>query len=234
MSAKRILVVDDESAILDVVQAYLDKEGFQVFTSTSGREALEKAAQLHPDLIILDLMLPDLSGEELCLRLRQESDVPILILTAKTAQDEIVQGLALGADDYLTKPFSPRELAARVWAILRRTQGSTAPLVDRMSYHNGALTIDNRRQDVTIHGQTVTLTRSEWDLLAILARNPGRVWSREELIYRLRGVDYLGDDRTIDAHIKKLRSKLEADVRNPEFILTVWGTGYKFGGSPDV
>lgn len=234
MSEKRILVVDDERAILDVVQAYLEKEGFQVITSTSGTDALDKAAQLRPDVIILDLMLPDLSGEQVCLQLRQESDVPILMLTAKTGKDEIVQGLALGADDYLTKPFSPKELAARVWAILRRTHGAAGPLVDRLSYNQGALVIDNRRKEVRLRGELVVLTRTEWDLLGVLARSPGRVWSRDDLIYKLRGIDYSGDDRTIDAHVKKLRAKLEVDVRNPEFIVTVWGMGYKFRGTPDV
>lgn len=234
MNQKRILVVDDEPAILDVVRAYLEKEGFQVATATTGREALERTQQWRPHLIILDLMLPDLAGEEVCLRLRQETDVPILMLTAKSSKDEIVQGLALGADDYLTKPFSPKELAARVRAILRRVQGPTAPLVDRLSYNGGALVIDHRRQEVTVRGQPVSLTRTEWDLLTILSRHPGRVWSREELIVKLRGVDYPGEDRTIDAHIKKLRAKIEANPKNPEFILTVWGTGYKFGGTPDV
>lgn len=234
MNEKRILVVDDERGILDVVQAYLEKEGFEVFTSTSGTDALDKAAQLRPDLIILDLMLPDLSGEQVCLRLRQESDVPILMLTAKTAKDEIVQGLALGADDYLTKPFSPKELAARVWTILRRAQGASGPLVDRLTYNQGSLVIDNRRKEVMLRGELVSLTRTEWDLLSVLARSPGRVWSRDDLIYRLRGIDYAGDDRTIDAHVKKLRAKLEMDVRSPEFIVTVWGMGYKFGGTPDV
>lgn len=234
MAAKRILLVDDEPRILDVVRAYLEKEGFQVDAAASGREAIEKSAHIAPDLIVLDLMLPDVAGEELCLRLRHRSDVPILMLTAKTQADEIVQGLAVGADDYVTKPFAPKELVARVWALLRRAAGPTAPLVDTLSFNSGTLVLHSRRQQALLHGMPLTLTRSEWSLLVLLARNPGRVWSRDDLITRLRGFDYHGDDRTIDAHVKKLRAKVEENPRNPRFVLTVWGTGYKFGGVPDV
>ncbi|WP_319951775.1 response regulator transcription factor [Caldinitratiruptor microaerophilus] len=232
MQGKRILVVDDEPAILDVVRAYLEREGFAVETAPSGSQALITFARWKPDLVILDLMLPDIAGEEVCKELRRQSDVPILMLTARTGQDEIVEGLALGADDYVTKPFSPRELAARVRAILRRAQGGAAPLVDRMSFGGGALVIDTVRREVTVRGEPVALTRTEMDLLVTLARHPGRVWTREDLIARLRGLDYTGDERTIDAHIRKLRAKIEADPKSPEFILTVWGTGYKFGGTP--
>lgn len=230
---QRILVVDDEPALVDVVKAYMEREGFEVVTATTGGEALAMAAATRPDLIILDRMLPDLAGDQVCLRLRQESDVPIIMLTAKSEHDDVVEGLALGADDYLTKPFSPRVLAARVWAVLRRTQANR-PLVERLSFNGRALVIDFRRQEVLVHNQPAALTRTEFELLSVLVRHPGRVWSREELIYRLRGTDYIGDDRTIDAHIKKLRAKLEQDTRSPEFILTVWGTGYKFGGTADV
>lgn len=232
MQGKRILVVDDEPAILDVVRAYLEREGFAVETAPTGSQALLRFARWKPDLVILDLMLPDIAGEEVCQELRRQSDVPILMLTARTGQDQIVEGLSLGADDYVTKPFSPRELAARVRAILRRAQGGGAPLADRMSFGDGALVIDTVRREVTVRGEPVALTRTEMDLLVTLARHPGRVWTREDLIARLRGLDYAGDERTIDAHIRKLRAKIEADPKSPKFILTVWGTGYKFGGTP--
>lgn len=234
MAGRRILVVDDEPGIIEVVRAYLEREGFDVTGAATGREALHAFERVKPDLVILDRMLPDLSGDHVCRQLRLHSNVPLLMLTARTDEDEVVEGLALGADDYVTKPFSGKELAARVWALLRRAGEETIALVDRRSFSAGRLVIDQRRRAVAVRSQPVELTRTEWELLGVLARQPGRVWSREELIYRLRGMDYPGEDRTIDAHIKKLRAKLEQDPKNPEFILTVWGTGYKFGGKPDV
>ncbi len=232
-AGRRILVVDDEPALVDVVRAYLEREGFAILTAASGSQALETVQSTQLDLIVLDRMLPDLTGDQVCLRIRQESDVPIIMLTARSGADDIVEGLALGADDYLPKPFSPRVLAARVWAVLRRAQ-STQPLVDHLSFNRGTLAVDFRRQEVRLDGEPVTLTRTELDILGLLVRHPGQVWTRDDLICRLRGCDYTGDDRTIDTHIKKLRAKLERDARHLEFILTVWGSGYKFGGVPDV
>lgn len=234
MQDKRILIVDDEPGIVSVVQAYLEREGFRTASAGTGQEALAVSRQFRPDLVVLDRMLPDLSGDQVCKLLRAQSDVPILMLTARTEEDEIIEGLALGADDYVTKPFSPRELLARVWALLRRAGAAMSALIDRSSFNGGRLVIDHRQQEARVDGRPVPLTRTEWDLLVLLSRQPGRVWSREELIYRLRGEDYLGDDRVIDAHIRKLRTKIEPAVGEPQFIVTVWGTGYKFGGKLDV
>ena len=224
---KRIVVIDDEPSVQDVVRAYLEKDGYLVYVAGNGSEGLALAERAKPGLIVLDLMLPDVSGEAICREIRRRSDVPILMLTAKAGEDERVAGLALGADDYLTKPFSPRELVARVRAVLRRTQGIDTPLVQVLSFDAGALEIDTVQHEVSRDGKLVELTPNEYRLLVTLARYPGRVYSRFELVNHVQGYDFEGYERTIDAHVKNLRKKIEPDPRHPRYVETVFGVGYR-------
>ncbi len=224
----KILAIDDEEKILDVIKAYLEREGYSVFTETNGANAINTFKSLKPDLVILDLMLPELSGEEICSKIRAISKVPILMLTAKVEEDDKVYGFSIGADDYLTKPFSPRELTMRVKAILRRTKDDMA-LNDIFSFNDGDLVIDTRSYEVKKSGEIVNLTPNEYKLLTVMAQNPNRVFTRGELIEKVMGYDFEGFDRTIDAHIKNLRQKIEDDPKNPVYIKTVYGAGYKFG-----
>jgi DNA-binding response OmpR family regulator len=230
MGTATILIVDDEPKIRELVRSYLEREGYSVLEADTGERALESVSRVSPDLVVLDLMLPDLSGEEVARTIREASDLPIIMLTAKAAEDDRVEGLRLGADDYLTKPFSPRELVARVEAVLRRTGGQQS---DVMSFGGGALTLDKESRRVTVDGQLVELTRSEFDLLFALASRPGRVFSRFELVTRVQGYDYEGYDRTIDAHVKNLRKKL-GDSGDSRIVVTVTGVGYRFGLEPDA
>jgi DNA-binding response OmpR family regulator len=232
MGKATILVVDDERKIRDLVSSYLAAEGYSVLTADTGQGALELALRARPDVIVLDLMLPDLSGEEVTRSLREASDVPILMLTAKAAEDDRVAGLRLGADDYLVKPFSPRELAARIEAILRRTKGTAAD-GSALSFDDGRLVLDRDGWEVRVRGEPAQLTKSEFDLLLALASRPGRVFSRYELVTRVQGYDYEGYERTIDAHVKNLRRKLGDDPRAPTYVVTVTGVGYKLGVGAD-
>lgn len=225
---RRILVVEDERKIAEIIKAYLEKDGYTVTVTASGAEALTLADSSRYDLIVLDLMLPDLSGEDVCSALRQHSDVPIIMVTARTAEDEKIYGLNIGADDYLAKPFSPRELAARVKSILRRVHSDTEFLAETISFDNERLVIDVSRFEVRLDGEPVALTPHEFNLLLTLARHPGRVYSRHELISKVQGYDYEGYERTIDAHVKNLRQKIEAEPKKPRYIQTVFGVGYKF------
>ena len=224
---KKIVVIDDEPSVQEVVRGYLEKDGYLVYVAGNGRDGLALAERAKPGLIVLDLMLPDVSGEEICREIRSRSDVPILMLTAKASEDERVGGLALGADDYLTKPFSPRELVARVRAVLRRTQGAEMPLVEVLSFDEGALEIDTVQHEVRRDGELVELTPNEYRLLVTLARYPGRVYSRFELINHVQGYDFEGYERTIDAHVKNLRKKIEPDPKKPRYVETVFGVGYR-------
>ncbi len=224
---KKIVVIDDEASVQEVVRGYLEKDGYLVYVAGNGREGLALAERAKPGLIVLDLMLPDVSGEEICREIRSRSDVPILMLTAKASENERVGGLALGADDYLTKPFSPRELVARVRAVLRRTQGTETPLVEVLSFDDGALEIDTVQHEVRRDGEAVELTPNEYRLLVTLARYPGRVYSRFELINHVQGYDFEGYERTIDAHVKNLRKKIEPNPKNPRYVETVFGVGYR-------
>jgi len=224
---KRIVVIDDEQSVREVVQAYLEKDGYHVFVAENGTEGLALAERMGPALIVLDLMLPDVSGEEICSEIRSRSDVPILMLTAKASEEERVAGLVSGADDYLIKPFSPRELVARVKAVLRRTQGVETPLVETLSFDGGRLEIDTVQHVVKRDGAAVELTPNEYKLLVTLARYPGRAYSRFELINRVQGYDYEGYERTIDVHVKNLRKKIEPDPAHPRYVETVMGVGYK-------
>jgi len=226
MGSATVLVVDDERKIRDLVRAYLERDGYAVLLADSGQMALQVAARVRPDLVVLDLMLPDLAGEEVARSLRAISEVPIVMLTAKVTEEDRVAGLRMGADDYLVKPFSPRELVARVEAVLRRARGAADT---RLSLDRGRLVIDREAREVCRDGETLALTRSEFDLLHALATRPGRVWSRYELVTRVQGYDYEGYERTIDAHVKNLRRKLGEDPRHPRYVLTVPGVGYKLG-----
>ena len=224
-----VLVVEDERKVRDLVRDCFESEGFGVLTTGSGAEAITLVERSSPDLIVLDLRLPDVPGEEVAREVRRVSQVPILMLTAKAAAQERIAGLELGADDYVTKPFSPRELILRAEAILRRG-GAAADAGDgRTSYGGGVLVIDRESREVTVRGLTVPLTPTQYGLLVALARVPGRVYSRYELVNRVRGYEFEGYERTIDAHVKNLRRKLERDPHEPELVLTVLGGGYRLG-----
>ena len=225
---KKIVVIDDDSAVQEVVRAYLERDGYLVYVAGTAAEGLAIAERVKPGLLVLDLMLPDRAGEDVAREIRQRSDLPILMLTAKASEDERVSGLALGADDYLTKPFSPRELVARVRAILRRSQDTETPLVDVLTFDDGALEIDTVAHEVRRDGDPVELTPNEYKLLQTLARYPSRVYSRFELIHHVQGYEYEGYERTIDAHVKNLRKKIEPDPKHPRYVETVFGTGYRF------
>ncbi|AKL93987.1 sensory transduction protein RegX3 [Clostridium aceticum] len=222
---RNILIVEDEESIADVVRAYLEKEGYNTFVAYNGSKAIDIFNQQEIDFIILDLMLPDLSGEEVCKKIRIKSQVPILMLTAKAQESDRIYGLDIGADDYITKPFSPKELVARVRAILRRTdtEGVKANILD---FSNGDLTIDLNKMEVKKQGKIVSLTAKEYKLLSLLIQNIGRIFSREELVVKVLGYDYEGYDRTIDTHVKNIRQKIEDG--NNKYIATVYGIGYKF------
>lgn len=227
MKSDKILVIDDEPRILDIVCAYLEKEGFQTVRATRGREALELFQDEEISLVILDLMLPDMTGEEICRQLRLKSTIPILMLTAKVDRDSIVQGLNLGADDYVTKPFDGKILVARVKALLRRQSTSAIP-AELFVFDSGHLEIDLDRKSASRNGLTLPLTPMEFEILGLMARHPGRMFSREELILRVIGYDYEGSDRTIDVHIKNIRQKI--DDESHKYIRTVYGLGYRFEG----
>ncbi|HHK66812.1 DNA-binding response regulator [Candidatus Acetothermia bacterium] len=222
---KRILIVDDEEMIVRTVKAYLDREGFKTYTAFDGEAALQAFTEKGPDLIILDLMLPKMSGIEVTRAIRAKSSVPIIMLTAKAAEADRVVGLELGADDYVVKPFSPRELVARVRAVLRRYEGEGME-VERIIA--GGLEIDLKTRELKVDGREVDLTPTEFDLLAYLARHPGQVFTRLQLLREVQGYTYDSFARTIDTHVKNLRRKIEADPKSPRYILTVHGVGYRF------
>jgi len=224
-----ILIVEDEKKISEIVRAYLEKEGYRVKLAETGVQALNLLTEMF-DLIILDLMLPDMQGEELCRIIREGSDVPVIMLTAKSGEEDRIRGLGIGADDYVVKPFSPRELVARVKAQLRRAGRGRKKM---LSYNGGALKIDVVNREVFKDDGLVVLTPTEYKILISLSDQPGRVFSREQLVTIAQGYDFEGYDRTIDAHVKNLRHKIEKDSREPDFIKTVYGVGYKFTGVPD-
>ena len=230
--ASTVLVVEDERKIRDLVRGYLEREGLGVLTTESGAEAIALARDSAPDLLILDLGLPDVPGEEVAREVRTFSSVPILMLTAKAAEDDRIRGLELGADDYLTKPFSPRELVLRAKAILRRA-GAGDQEDGTLSFGDGRLVVDEARREVQVDEVQVALTPTEFGILAALARVPGRVYSRYELINRVRGYEFDGYERTIDSHVKNLRRKVEHDPRRPEVVLTVLSGGYRLGLTRD-
>ena len=220
---RKILVVDDDAKTVELVKMYLNRDGYRVITAYDGKEALRMAREERPDLMVLDLMLPGINGLDICRTIRAESDMPIIMLTALTTDDDRLRGLDTGADDYVSKPFSPRELAARVRAILRRIPGERGP--DKVEYKG--LTVDYLKHEAYLDGQPLNLTPVEFKILGVLVREPGRVFSRAQIIEHALGLDFDGFDRTIDVHILKLRRKLEPDPRNPRYIKTIYGAGYK-------
>ncbi|MBE2998741.1 response regulator transcription factor [Nocardiopsis sp. HNM0947] len=222
----RVLVVEDEESYSDALSYMLRKEGFEVAVAPTGNVALETFDRTGADLVLLDLMLPGLSGTEVCRTLRQTSNVPVIMLTAKDSEIDKVVGLELGADDYVTKPFSSRELVARIRAVLRRRGEEEAPLPAALEA--GPVRMDVERHVVTVRGDNVSLPLKEFELLEVLLRNAGRVLTRMQLIDRVWGADYVGDTKTLDVHVKRLRAKIEEDPSHPRYIVTVRGLGYKF------
>lgn len=221
-----ILIIEDETKVLDVIKAYLEKEGYKVFCASLGVKGIEIFEENNIDLVLLDLMLPDIDGEEVCRIIRGKSDVHIFMLTAKGSLNEKIGGLSIGADEYLVKPFSPRELVARVNAIFRRINKEDQ--VKKLTFNSGEMIIDLEGRTVKINGEDVILTGNEFDILFLLANNRGKVFSREQIIERAFGINFEGFDRTIDVHIKNIRRKIEKDSKNPEYIQTVVKAGYKF------
>jgi DNA-binding response OmpR family regulator len=222
-----ILIIEDEEKVSEILKAYLEKECYSVYCTTTGIEGIKLFEKVQFSLVILDLMLPDISGEEVCSLLRKISEVHIFMLTAKSTLEDRIEGLNLGADEYLVKPFSPRELTARVNALFRRLNIHE---YETKIYNNGDLEINFEKRIVKARGIEIALTPNEFDILHILSSNKGKVFTREELIERIMGIDFQGFDRTIDVHIKNIRKKIEEDSRNPKYILTVTRIGYKFGG----
>ncbi len=228
MKGRRILVIEDENKIAEIVKAYLEKDQFEVTHVDTGAKALSVLKQGY-DLIILDLMLPDMEGEDICRTIREDSDIPIIMLTAKSEEEDRIKGLGIGADDYVVKPFSPRELVARVKALLRRVKGSN----ELMSFNNHDLVIDSARFEVRKKDAPLVLTPTEFKLLQCLAGRPAQVFTRLQLVNVILGYDFEGYDRTIDAHIKNIRHKIEDNQKSPSYLKTVYGVGYKFVGLPD-
>lgn len=225
----KILIVDDEENILEIVEAYLVAKNYQVFRAMDGEEALRKAETIRPDLIVLDLMLPDISGLEVCRRIRKSSSVPVIMLTARATEQDILSGLQIGADHYMTKPFSPKELVARVQTVLRRSHPE--PQEVKWSFEGGLLEIYPDNKQVFKKGVEVGLTPTEYRLLTLLASHPQQIFPRQQLLQVVKGLDFDGTDRVIDVHIKNLRQKIEDDdTRTPYYILTIYGEGYRFGG----
>lgn len=222
-----LLLVDDEQKVLDVIQPYLEKEGYHIITAKSGTEALQQIHKHSPQLVILDWMLPEISGLEVCREVRKHSDIPIIMLTAKTDEPDRVMGLESGADDYITKPFSLRELTARIRTVLRRANPAS---IKNEPLHRGELIIDEEKFRVWKNNQVINLTPAEFQILLTLARRPGVVYSRLQLMQATTNDhSYIGYERSVDSHISHLRKKIEADPSNPKYILTVHGIGYRFG-----
>ena len=230
---RKLLVADDEEMIREAVASYLESQGYQVFRAENGEEALNILKREPISLVILDLMLPDLPGEEVCVRIRKQSRVPIIMLTAKNVEYDMIHGLDLGADDYITKPFSLKNLSARVQAVLRRSTEDLVPLARQFSWTQGDLVIDYDRKEVRKKGEPVALTAIEWKLLAAFTKYPQKIFTRENLIELVFGLDFSGYDRVIDTHIKNLRKKIEDDSKQPVYLCTVHGMGYKFGGTAE-
>ena len=230
---RKLLVADDEEMIREAVASYLESQGYQVFRAEIGEEALNILKREPISLVILDLMLPDLPGEEVCVRIRKQSRVPIIMLTAKNVEYDMIHGLDLGADDYITKPFSLKNLSARVQAVLRRSTEDLVPLARQFSWNQGDLVIDYDRKEVRKKGEPVALTAIEWKLLAAFTKYPQKIFTRENLIELVFGLDFSGYDRVIDTHIKNLRKKIEDDSKQPVYLCTVHGMGYKFGGTAE-
>ncbi|HEX8948734.1 MAG TPA: response regulator transcription factor [Dissulfurispiraceae bacterium] len=229
MDNEKVLVVEDEKKIADIVKSYLERDGFAVTLAPTGEEALRQFKSGF-DLVVLDLMLPDMDGEDVCRTIRESSDLPIIMLTARSSEDDRVKGLGIGADDYVVKPFSPRELVARVKAHLRRSRKEERKI---LSFNKGLLKLDTAAVEVIKAGKKIPLTAKEFKILLLLAEKPQLVFSRLQIVNAVQGYDFEGYDRVIDAHIKNIRHKIEDDPQRPAFVKTVYGAGYKFIGEPD-
>ncbi|HML35144.1 response regulator transcription factor [Sporomusa sphaeroides] len=228
MTQRSVLIVDDDVKLVELLELYFQKDGFIVYTANDGLAALKTARDKQPDILVLDLMLPGMDGWDICRTLRRDSEVPILMLTARDEESDRLVGLEIGADDYVTKPFSPKEVVARVKAILRRTKGTTSkPVPLRM----GDVVIGLEQYQVTKGGQPVELTPTEFKIVELLAGNPGRVFSRLQIVEQTQGYSFEGYERTVDAHVKNLRRKIEENPKEPVYILTVYGVGYRMAGS---
>lgn len=229
-----LLVVEDDRKIGRVVKVYLEEAGFRVVHAEKGKDAIESALKEMPLLVILDLMLPDTPGEEVIQELKEIGDFPIIMLTSKSSEEERIAGFALGADDYIVKPFSPRELVYRVKAVLKRAQKKDLSDTEPMSFNNGLLIIDGQSYQVKKKGRLVNLTPTEFKVLFSLTSTPNKVFTRDELVEKALGYQFEGYERSIDAHIKNIRQKIEDDPKNPLFILTIYGVGYRFSGKRDA
>lgn len=226
----KILVVDDEPNIREVVELYLRRDGHRVVSAADGEEALEVFRASEPDLVVLDLMLPKISGFEVCRKMQAERRIPLIMLTARGEEQERIVGLGLGADDYVVKPFSPRELVARVAAVLRRVEESTGGTTEKILDFDG-LRIDPNRREVLVRDSAVTLTAREFDLLRYLAASPGRVYTRDHLMETVWGYTFAAETSTVTVHVRRLREKIEPDPAHPKYLQTVWGVGYRFGAT---
>lgn len=226
---KNILIVDDETMMREAVASYLEKQGYYVFQVENGQQALDLMEKEVISFVLLDLMLPDISGEEICSRIRKQSRVPIIMLTAKTMEDDMLNGLNLGADDYITKPFSLKNLYARIQAVWRRSDHDLKPLTEKFSWNDGDLVINYNRKEMLKKGKNISLTPIEWKILSAFTKYPQKVFTRDELITAAFDMDFSGYDRVIDTHIKNLRKKIEDDPKNPIYLCTIHGIGYKFG-----
>ena len=231
MEQKTILIVDDENMMREAVASYLEKQGYHVLQAETGTQALSLLEKETVSFVILDLMLPDISGEEICSRIRRQSRIPIIMLTAKTMEDDMLNGLNLGADDYITKPFSLKNLYARIQAVWRRSDHDLKPLTEKFSWNDGDLVINYNRKEMLKKGKNISLTPIEWKILSAFTKYPQKVFTRDELITAAFDMDFSGYDRVIDTHIKNLRKKIEDDPKNPIYLCTIHGIGYKFGGT---
>lgn len=229
-----ILVVEDEMAIRDVLKSYFIREGWNVLTSADGLDAIQKVKTIKVDLVVLDLMLPKIPGEDVCKEIRKLSDVPLLILSSKSREEDMIKGLNLGADDYITKPFRIKEVLARINALQRRIEMFTKKEVPILKFNNGRLVINFETKEVFVDRKAVRLTSTEFKILDALIKRPGKVFSRHDLSYKVQGYQYIGDGRTMDAHIKNLRKKIEANPKNPAYIVTRIGEGYQFKFSAET
>ncbi len=228
--AKTVLVVDDEAKIVEVLKSFLESKGFTVFCAENGKQALEVFECENISIILLDLMLPDLSGQEICAKIRQKSSVPIIMLTAKIEESDMLEGLGLGADDFITKPFSLKALLARIEAVLRRSTDSFKLSAKKSRFNGGELEVDFDSHTVSKNGVLISLTRNEFKIFSIMIKHANKVFTRDDLIQAALGDEFDGYDRAVDSHIKNIRQKLENDPKNPSYVLTVYGVGYKFGG----
>jgi len=227
---KKVLVVDDEVKIIEVVKSFLESKGFTVFSAENGKQALNIFESENISLIILDLMLPDMSGEEVCMEIRKKSRVPIIMLTAKVEESDMLKGLNIGADDYITKPFSLKALYARIEAVLRRSSDELVPLYNKITFNNGDLEVDFESHTIKKNLKEINFTPNEFKILGALIKYPNKVFTREDIIKVALGDEFEGYDRAVDSHIKNIRQKIESDPKNPVYVLTIYGIGYKFGG----